>query len=204
MGWPITWVVPKATDEVIVKFIYEEIFINFGVPREILLDNEVNLLVMAVKHFLHILQTHHHMITSYHSWTNGKIENLNRLLDWMLMKILMGKLTRLWDEFLPQVLFAAWVRCHATSKQNSFYLLYGVYFWISSDPNNLITDDATSVDLKVYLHKINHVRTLANKLLLNHAIKFKWVRDELVKEFSIPVGMWVLVHNEGPEKFQSK
>ena len=52
------------------------------------------------------IRTHHHGTSPYHPWTNGKVEHLSGILGGMLGTILLGKLTKHWDLYLDQALFA--------------------------------------------------------------------------------------------------
>lgn len=38
MGWPLAKAIPKATEEAIAEFIYDEIYTHFGAPYEIFTD----------------------------------------------------------------------------------------------------------------------------------------------------------------------
>ncbi|KAL1954574.1 hypothetical protein VTO42DRAFT_1050 [Malbranchea cinnamomea] len=105
-GWPLARAVRDTTEEEIGRFIHEEIFINYGAPREIISDNGTNLVGGAIQHYVHLLKARHRTTTPFHPRTNGKVENLNGTLGRMLTKYLVGKPTRLWDEYLPQALFA--------------------------------------------------------------------------------------------------
>ncbi|KAL1954575.1 hypothetical protein VTO42DRAFT_1051 [Malbranchea cinnamomea] len=97
-----------------------------------------------------------------------------------------------------------------------FYLLYGLHPRIPSDVNDETNsgEKASTVDHSVgtqqfegwedRIRRVNHARALANELLLNRAIRTKHIRDQLVKETRFEPGTWVLVRNEGPEKFQPR
>lgn len=202
-GWPIARAVAEAMEEEIARFIHEEIFINYGAPREILSDNGINLVSAAVRHYVSQLNARHRTTTPYHPRTNGKVENLNGTLGQMLTKYLMDKPTRLWDEYLSQALFAARVRLHAVTKKSPFYLLYGVHPRIPADDNEPKGTDEIQ-DPEERIGQVNHARMLANELLLNRALKTKKIRDAKVVQTRFEKGDWVLIRNEGPEKFQSK
>jgi transposase InsO family protein len=63
--------------------------------------------------FVKILKAKHRTTTPSHPQINGKNENLNGLLSRMLMKYLISKPTRLWDEYLHLMIFAAYIHNHA-------------------------------------------------------------------------------------------
>ena len=135
---------------------------------------------------------------------NGKVENLNRLLGCMLIKYLLSKPTCLWDEYLHQVLFAARICTHTMTDHSPFYLLYGVNPCILSDTD--LSDDinAPEEDWESCLQHVSHAWLLANETLFKQAIANKQIHNEAVWKLGFKEGQWVLVWNEGPQKFQSQ
>jgi transposase InsO family protein len=193
----------EATQEAIGEFIHEKIFIQFGAPKEILTDNGANLLAAGVAYYVNLLKSRHRLTTPYHPRTNGKVENLNGLLGKMLSKYLMGKPTRLWDEYLPQALFAARVREHATTGSSPFYLVYGQAPCLPGDTIGIQKGDSVA-ELDRRILAVNHARSKANEDLLYKAIRAAKILDENVTHLygSLAVGTWVLVRNEAKQKFE--
>jgi hypothetical protein len=126
----------------------------------------------------------------------------------MLTKYLANKPTMLWDLYLPQALFACRVRVHATTKRSPFFLLYGVHPRLPSDENppRPLEIEITTEDHEKRIAQLHHARIEANELLLKRAIYAQKVRSDLVKpeHSGFKPGQWVLVRQEGPEKFQAK
>lgn len=56
-SWLVACVLKEAIEEGITHFLYKEIFINYGVPCELLSDNGSNLMASVMQHYIHILQT---------------------------------------------------------------------------------------------------------------------------------------------------
>ena len=201
-GWPVAKAVPDATEETIGEFLHEQLFIQYGAPKEIISDNGPNLISGAVRYYLGLLETRHKTTTPYHPRTNGKVENLNGLLGRMLTKYLMNKPTKAWDLYLPQALFAARVHEHAVTGFSPFFLVYGVHPRIPSDGPSSI--ESPQQDRTAQLQTLSDARTKANELLLNRAIRTNKVRDSLVTKTSFQPGDWVLIRNESGKKFESK
>ena len=170
--WLITHTVVKATEKKITHFIHEKIFINYEVLWEILSNNNINLILAVIKHYVNQLNAWHYMITSYHSRMNEKMKNLNEMLNQMLIKYLMNKLTQLWNEYLSQTLFVAHVWLYVIIKKSSFYLLYKIHSWISADDNELKRIDEIQNSEKC-IKQMNYVKMLTNELLLNRVLKMK-------------------------------
>ncbi len=80
---------------IVADFLYDKIFINYDSSRELLFNNNTNFLSHVMIYYLKKLKTQHKTMTLYHFCTNEKIENLNKMLSFMLTKYLMSKLTQL-------------------------------------------------------------------------------------------------------------
>jgi transposase InsO family protein len=197
-GWTIAKAIPEATEEAIAKFLHDDLFTQYGAPREFLTDNGANLLSASVRYYVTLIQARHRVTTPAHPQTNGKNENFNGLLGRILTKYLMGKPTRLWDEYLLQALFATRIRQHTATGMSPFYLLYGIQPRIPSDP------DSPTIPTEDRLQKVTHARARANELLLARAIRAKTVRDSLVTKPTFQPGKWVLVRNESHQKYESR
>ena len=201
-GWPVARAVPDATEEALAQFLYRDIYAHYGAFTELISDNGPNLLSGAVRHFLQLIQARHRTTTPYHPRTNGKVENFNGLVGRMLTKYLMGKPTRLWDEYLTQAVFAARVREHTVSKRSPYFLVYGVHPRITSD-NDDSPDLRPQEGREGQIQRLADARSKANELLLAHAIKKRQIRDEAVTKTGFKPGDWVLVRNEGKKKYEN-
>jgi len=91
----VTKAVLNAIKTIVADFLYDEIFINYDLLRELLSNNSTNFLSCVVIYYLKKLETQHKIMTFYYLCTNEKIENLNKMLSFMLTKYLMSKLTQL-------------------------------------------------------------------------------------------------------------
>jgi hypothetical protein len=65
----------------------------FGPSNELLSDNEINLVREVLAVYTKLLIMKHRVITPYYLRINGKVENLNRLINSMLTKMLTNKPT---------------------------------------------------------------------------------------------------------------
>ncbi len=78
---------------IVTDFLYDEIFINYNSLRELLFNNSINFLSCIMIYYLKKLKTQHRTMILYYLCINEKIENLNKILSFMLTKYLMSKLT---------------------------------------------------------------------------------------------------------------
>ena len=77
----------SATEVTVAYFLFEEIFVRFGVPKEIITDGGKQF----TSHMIQRITSKHnikHQITSpYHPQANGQVESSNKVVEGILTKI---------------------------------------------------------------------------------------------------------------------
>ena len=203
-GWPIAKAIPKADEEAIADFIYNEIYMHYGAPQEIFTDGGKNLWGGVVQRYLEKIKTLHKGTSPYHPRTNGKVERLNGIIGTMLGKMLLNKHTKLWDLYLDQAVFACRIRTHSTMKTSPFYLLYGKHPHLLGDYNATLSVESESAPYEERLRLLQSARKDAAIASYERALKDKSARDKLVTPHELEQGQWVLVRHERPQKFEAK
>lgn len=203
-SWPIARALEDAEAEGTCAFIYEEIFLKFGAPKEIITDNGGNLCALLTEKLYGDMSTKHRMTTSFHPRTNGKVESLNGLLGRLLTRSMVGKSTRLWDDYLQRALFSARVRTHSTTGLSPFYLVYGVHPRLPEDPILSRALNAPVGDPTGRLDSLHESRRDALSLAHENAIEKKNRFDSKVEQHTLEVGDWVLIRLNDPNKFDPK
>lgn len=203
-SWPAARALEYAHAELIADFIYEEIFLKFGAPREIITDNGTNLVARVNKRLYADMGSRHRCTTAFHPRTNGKVESFNGLIGRLLTKMLIGKPTRLWDEYLPAALFSARVRSHSTQRMSPFFLVYGVEPRLPSDELEARAQDIPIEDPTKRLERLHESRITARGRAHKTAVKEKNRFDSKVLEHELKVGDYVLVNVPNPYKFEAK
>ena len=175
----IAKIIKNVKVETIVEFLHEKIFEHYETSKKLLFDNETNFLKSVIKYYLRIFAIKHRNTILYYSKTNKKIENLNEILKNVLIKYLINKLTKLWNEFLFQTLFTIKIKIHTTSKYNSFFFLYDKHSILSFDENFVkfieITNSTTKHETRIT--KLQHVKLTANEKLLIRVIYANKIRN---------------------------
>ncbi|SAM00569.1 hypothetical protein [Absidia glauca] len=202
-NWPIARAVKTANAETVADFIYEEIVMRFGCPKEILTDRGANFLSKLVAQYLGRLQVYHKMTSAFHPRTNGKCERLNGTLKNMIKKYAKGALHR-WDDFLNPALFACRIRKHATTGRSPFYSTYGREPIIPGDTFQPYLDHHTMADPRT-TEELNckqldqlgqHREAAANRMkLVSQQDKQRW--DSAIKPLHFNIGDKVLLTHEG-------
>jgi transposase InsO family protein len=206
-GWPVTKALPDARAETIAKVIHDDITMVYGPPKELLSDNGRNLTGEVMKAYTMLLATKHRVTTPYHPRTNGMVENFNGLLGNVLTKMLVNQPTILWDQYLMQSTFSIRIRIHSSKGKSPYSLLFGRDPRLPSDNNELrpleYTGDALEANLE-RIEKMQHARMIANRKLVEKAVKARQVREDSVKLASFRKGDWVLVRAENRQKFEGR
>jgi transposase InsO family protein len=76
----------RATEEAVLDFLFEDIFIRFGVPRELVTDGGPPFTSHGFKATLKKYHIQHRMNTTYHPQANGQVESTNKLIEAILTK----------------------------------------------------------------------------------------------------------------------
>jgi transposase InsO family protein len=173
-GWPIAIALPNARAETVAQILHDNITMVYGPFQELLSDNGTQFTGAIFEAYLQLLRSKHRATTPYHPRTNGKVENFNGILGIILTKLLINKPTILWDQYLPQALFATRIRIHSGTERSPYFLLYGKNPRIASDPNRirpLAPGPEAGQEILDRLGRIRHARNIANENLVEKAIK---------------------------------
>jgi len=77
---------PKAIEDAVANFLYEDIFLRFGVPQEIVIDQGTQFTSRLIQSITEQFKIKHRMSTPYHPQENGQVEVTNRVLETILTK----------------------------------------------------------------------------------------------------------------------
>ncbi|KAI3642374.1 hypothetical protein MP228_011929 [Amoeboaphelidium protococcarum] len=123
------WVVAKAVkfrdSDTVADFLYNDIFMNYGAPYEILSDRAKSFLADGIAKYERMQGVRPIATAPYHPQTNGMVERMHSMLNHAITTLTNGRPER-WDEYLKQALFGIRCRTHAVTKKSPFYMLYGV------------------------------------------------------------------------------
>lgn len=131
------WVVAKAVKnrdtETVAQFLYEEILLNYGAPREIITDRASVFSAQVLQEYMRLQRIHHKASTPYHPRTNGMVERMHGVMVPLLSKMCEG-VPRHWDRYLPAAVFALRARVHEVTGYSAFKLVYGIQPRLPMDP----------------------------------------------------------------------
>ncbi|MCY6525031.1 DDE-type integrase/transposase/recombinase, partial [Actinobacillus pleuropneumoniae] len=76
----------KANEEAVLTFLFEEIFVRFGLPRELVTDGGPPFNSHGFKNMLQKYHIKHKMTTPYYPQANGQVESTNKVIEAILTK----------------------------------------------------------------------------------------------------------------------
>ena len=81
-------------------FLFEYIFVRFGVPRETFTSQGAQLISKLVQSITHKYKIKHRTYTPYHPWADGQVESTNKILEGILTKT-MQLHKKDWEDRIP-------------------------------------------------------------------------------------------------------
>ena len=119
-------VATKTDDaQTVAKFIYENIIVRFGCPKEIVSDRGTHFINETITQLLDKYLIKHRKTTPYHPRANGQTEKTNGILCKIITKEVQGSTTD-WDTKLLNALWAYRCAYKVTTKSTPFQLVYGL------------------------------------------------------------------------------
>jgi transposase InsO family protein len=84
------WVEAKSltrkTNQVVANFMFEDIFVIFGVPREIVTDQGAQFTSILVRVIIEKYKLKHRKSSPYHPQANGQVESTNKVSESIMTK----------------------------------------------------------------------------------------------------------------------
>ncbi|KAL4296201.1 hypothetical protein GQ457_12G014770 [Hibiscus cannabinus] len=164
-----------------------------GIPRTIVSDRDTKFLSHFWRSLLNIIGTKLLFSTTCHPQTDGQTEGVNRVLS-TLLRSLVGKNPKFWDECLPHVEFAYNRSVHSATKFTPFEVVYGF--------NPLSPMDLLPLPIDQVLHKdgkdkAEYVKKLHHKIKENIEKRTKQYEQQANKgrkKVTFELGDWVWIH----------
>jgi hypothetical protein len=108
----------------VVNFLFEEIFVIFGVPREIVTDQGEQFTSKMVRDLESKYRIKHQKSTPYHPQANGQVESTNKILEAIMTKTVQTH-RKYWSDKLQEVLWAYRITYKNSIGLTPYQLVYG-------------------------------------------------------------------------------
>eukprot|EP00253_Pinus_taeda_P016303 PITA_16303 len=113
-----------ANENTVKKFLYEDIFTRFGVPREIVTDQGAQFTSRMMEKLMEEYKVKHRKSTPYHPQANGQVESTNKVIEGIITKIVHLH-RRDWVERLFEALWAYRTTWRNITGHTPYELVYG-------------------------------------------------------------------------------
>jgi hypothetical protein len=202
----------RATEEAVLDFLFEDIFIRFGVPRELVTDGGPPFTSHGFKATLQKYHIQHRMTTTYHPQANGQVESTNKVIEAILTKTVKEN-RKDWSHRLPEALWAYRTTWRNTTGFSPYELVYGksVVFPVEFEIKTLRTALAVNLDLTdAQTARLQQLNELDEKRLdaihqttMIQQQRSKW-HDKTIKHKQFQKGNWALLYDSRFKEFQGK
>ena len=122
--WAEAKALVRATEKTMVNFLFEEIFVSYGVLREIVTDQGTQFTSKLFKHITEKYQIKHKRSTPHHPQANGQVESTNKTLEGIITKTVAMN-GKNWEEKLKDALWAYRITWKNTIGFTPYQLVYG-------------------------------------------------------------------------------
>lgn len=143
----LTFPLRKATAKSVVDILESQVFLVFGVPRNIISDNGVQ---FRSREYSNLLKTYQvrSSYTSFYMPRSNPIERVNRILKTMLVSYVSGN-QRKWDLILPKVTCAIRTAKHEVTGHTPYFINFGREMHISGIRGNPVQNPETDVPAEI-------------------------------------------------------
>jgi hypothetical protein len=172
---------------------FREIVRLHGVPNTIISDHDAKFLSHFWRNLWVQLGTKFLFSTTCHPQTDGQTEIFNRTLSTMLRAVL-KKNIKLWEEYLPHVEFAYNRSMHSTTKMCPFEIVYGLMPRAPIDLMPLPTSEKLNFDAKQRAELMLKLHEITKQNIERMNSKYKLAGDKGRKQLIFEPGELVRLH----------
>ena len=84
--WVEAKAVAKETEQIVLDFLFEEIFARYGTPREVVSNGGARFTSHKIENLMQKYGVKHKVTSPYHPQANGQVESTNKTLENILKK----------------------------------------------------------------------------------------------------------------------
>lgn len=122
--WAEAKALVRETEQTVVNFLFEEIFVRYGMPREIVTDQGTQFTSRLVQEITKKYQIKHRRSMPYHPQANGQVESTNKTLEGIMTKTVATNRNN-WADKLNEALWAYRITWKNTTGFSPYQIVYG-------------------------------------------------------------------------------
>jgi hypothetical protein len=210
--WVKSKTLHRETEEAVIDLLFKDIFIKFGVPRELVTDGGPPFTSHGFKATLQKYHIQQRMTIAYHPQANGQVESTNKVIEAILTKTVKEN-KKDWSYRLPEALWAYRTTWRNTTRFSPYELVYGksVVFPTEFEIKTLRTALFVNIDLTdaqtARLQQLNELEEKRLDAIQQTTIiqqqRSKW-HDKNIKNKQLQKGNWALLYDSRFKEFQGK
>ena len=125
--WVEAKVVARAIEDIVVSFLFEEIFVRYGVLRQIVTNQGTKFTSKLVRDLTDKYKIKHKKSTLYYPQANEQVESTNKVLENIMTKTVQMN-RKYWSEKLRDAVWAYRITWKHTTGFSPYQLVYGKEF----------------------------------------------------------------------------
>jgi hypothetical protein len=202
----------RAIEQSMFNFLFEEIFVRFGVPREIVTDQGAQFTSKLVQGIVDKYKIKHQKSTPYHPQANFQVESTNKTLESIMTKTIQMH-RKDWSDNLNEAVWAYRITWKNRIGFTPYHLVYGkkvllpIEFQIHTF--KLAVDLGTNISeaQKERIMQLNQLDEMRQEAI-EHNILIQQQRahwhDNFIKKKPFKVGDWALLFDSKFKNFKDK
>jgi hypothetical protein len=209
--WVEAVALPNATEEVVIKFLFE-LFVCYGLPREVIMDGGSQFTTHKISATLRNYHIKHRVTSPYHPQENRQVESTNKVLEAILTKTVSTNRQN-WAVELPNALWAYRTTWRNTTGYSPYHLVFGKepIFPIEFEIKTLRMAQEIGLDLtEAHTQRLQQLNELDEARLFSlqcttviQQQRASW-HDKHIKKKSFQKGDWVLLYDSRFQDFPGK
>lgn len=214
--WVEVRAMKNARDEKVAKFLHEEIFTRYGVPRELVTNQGAQFTSNLITELMKEYSIRHRKSSPYHPQANGQAEVTNKEIEAILTKTVQIH-RKDWSSRLTEAVWAYRTTWKTTTGFTPFELVYGKAAMLSIEFEHKtlrttlelnISLPAAQEERLLHLNSLDEMRkTALERTEIIQQQRKKW-HDAHISNKQFQVGDWALLYNsrfkENPGKLQTR
>lgn len=173
---------PNGTGLETAKFLWDDVFINFGAAKQLISDRGTEFVNNVVKDINDLLEVRHKTTSAYHPQADGQTERFMRTLSSLIIKFIAEKDQSDWDAHLKQFQFAYNTSTHSTTGYSPFFALHA---YEPNAPADVEIDNQALSSSVLSSTEIISIREFIKEKgkEMQQAMKQRYDQNKVIKEF---------------------